>query len=594
MNKEFAAYLCEDWNSISYFCVSYASVLRVVVDLLAEKHPDIFDHARIRTSQSGTPTPLAEIMPNNHGDGALVAFNPRFIWGDNLDIHFIPQEGFTQLKINNEEERRVGAFFQALTTGLLDFVIEKLFSDDPGKIESSPFAFLNAFARQLKRTPQLNKTIRNVSVRLPKTPRKIIDGYAPEVDHQGDLCTLSFAGLNFRHGTKNTQAVHRTCRRVFTLFLAHFEEWYKDHFGQEDVFYPSLPGVKPYQPALQMGLVSELTYSKNMQSDHTGFFCIVREARGSITNRGRDMNLLVRDLLWIRPGRVESNSFAFDETAHQLPHQDGNSAEDHGSRIGYYYSAIDGLVYEIKRVVVRANIMMIDGLAILAKDKEKNIDRPPKSMCLYLPLIDNEDMAFTMGTLIGGTATNTRTGGWSVVAIRPPLESLEFGLERLLEKKFCIYADSLARMRRVGYDALIERFAEFIEQTGLVGILHSRSLVSAALGDAKSAYAEAAVSAFRHLFKIMPDYRDNCQSMLDEIEQLVFDGDTPDREGFREVITNLIEQQNSYAIAPLSVYKAALKDYDEAGTKAAVSVLSNMEVPFSSYREYQSQINGTS
>ena len=592
-NEGFAPYLCESWNSISYFCISYAAVLRIVVDTVAQTHPDIYCAARIPAHLDSKEMPLASVLPEVAQNCKIISTNPTFIWGDALDIHFVPQEGFTQLKINNEEERRVATFFNAVTQGLVDYLIDVVFAGDRIKFTESPFEFLYVLAKRIKPASELNKSLRTVSVTLRKQTLNILNEYEPKVGAQGDLKTLSFEKLNFRHGAKNTQVVHRTCRRLFTLFLAHVEEWFKRTYKTDGFFYPSLPGVRIYQPALQMGLTSALAYLKDSQSDHTGFFSIVREARGSVTNRDHDMNLLVRDLLWIRPREVDEASFVLDETIHQLPHQEKNGAEDHGSRIGYYYSAIDGLVYEVKRVVVRSNIMMIDALAILEKDKVSNADRPPKSMCLYLPLIDNEDLDFTMGTLMGGTATNTRTGGWSVVAIRPPLESMDYGVESLLEKKFCIYADSLARTKRNSYDKLIKVFAKFIEQTGLVGILYARSFEQSVQDETLKKSSREAASSFRSLFRVMPDYRKNCQKLLDEIEARVFDGGEPDRAMFRSVTMDLIEQQNSYAIAPLTVYKSALDDYDEEGTKRAVEVLSRLGVTIPSYREYEDIVAGS-
>ena len=190
---------------------------------------------------------------------------------------------------------------------------------------------------------------------------------------------------------------------------------------------------------------------KQLRDDRTtGGFFVYRRARASITNKVHDIDLIVRDFIWLLPGF--------------------SSTEDDGDDVhGYYFSAFDDEVYEITNRPNAANsreLLKIDGLA-------KRSGGPDKHLTLYAPNIPYQAAdGFSLGTVVGSLRDTQRTGGWTCVLVRPDLEprdiyalnTLAYSFHKLLSR-----ADN-------SYGTEIDRFRLALETASLVGVYTSRFL----------------------------------------------------------------------------------------------------------------------
>ena len=133
-----------------------------------------------------------------------------------------------------------------------------------------------------------------------------------------------------------------------------------------DGFAPDLPGIPINSPAL---LKARHWGRKRLRAQpDLGLYYVVRQARGRRTGDQPKIDIIVRDLLWLR-----QTTESLDGTGVRDPYDE---AEQHGARLGYYFSSIDGQVFEITNIVKRGEIIMLDAVAPLD-------DGLTKSLCLY-------------------------------------------------------------------------------------------------------------------------------------------------------------------------------------------------------------------
>lgn len=191
---------------------------------------------------------------------------------------------------------------------------------------------------------------------------------------------------------------------------------------------------------------------KQLKADHTtGGFFVYRRARSSITNRMHDIDLIVRDFIWLLPGF--------------------SSTEDPDNGVhGYYLSAFDEEIYEITNRPSPANrhgLLKIDAVA-------KRTKGPDKYLSLYAPNIPYQAAdGFSLGTIVGSLRDTQRTGGWTCVLVRPDLEprdiyalnSIAYGFHKLL-----------SRASTQDYGSEIDRYRDVMQSASLVGIYTSRFL----------------------------------------------------------------------------------------------------------------------
>ena len=192
-----------------------------------------------------------------------------------------------------------------------------------------------------------------------------------------------------------------------------------------------------------------------------GPYFVYRRARSSMTNSKADIDLIVRDFIWILPEPPESS--AADYPVH-----------------GFYFSAFDKEVYEVDRVsgLVRPRSMLkIDATAF-------RTDKPEKSLFLYAPTIPLENTeTFTLGTITGTLRDTKRTGGWTCAIVRPKLRRVELQALNTLIYSYLRHLDGIhPRNPTLGgpsYGREIDRLREAVEAFGLAGVYTSRFLESA-------------------------------------------------------------------------------------------------------------------
>lgn len=592
-------YLCDGFTTIAYLANTYAATLRILYDVVSQSYPDLAKRQLEGPAADafGDGATLATVFPSPNGGAAPIFASAQFEWPDKLKRYFTydatKRANVVELKDIHDPARDTLHFLNSVARTLSAAVISAL-KLSPEQVSSSP---LEVFAH-IDRAFQEKHAVRDALklVRVPLARRKLRaeqtlraapgDGSAQAV--------ISFSALKFGSiTTKQKDDNHGVIQRVFSTLLAHIDAWLVDVLpGSQDgasdqVSHPLLPGLGIYYPSLRQGLLTPILPREDDNVARASLVSIVREARGSVTNSREDVNLIVRDLLWIRSFAKEPQAAVpIDEREYrQRASSDGDEGflNMHGGRIGLYYSAIDGLVYEIKRIVHRDNIIMIDGVALLGvEDGER---KQSKSFCMYLPKFEDSNLDFTMGTLMGGTKNNVRTGAWTVIGMKPLISDND---TMVLERKLSIYADAFELMRRESYDWQIGEIARFIEATGLVGILHSRSMRHMP-NLPETADADASIEAFRTLFRTVDSYRTQCDDVLEDVVSAIMQNGEVDDAALRDQLLWLIEQQNSYAIAPVAVFKANIEDLglDRREIRDAVQKLSRPSIGFRCYKDYE-------
>ena len=198
--------------------------------------------------------------------------------------------------------------------------------------------------------------------------------------------------------------------------------------------------------------------SRFMAQRIRGPYFVYRRARSSMTNSKADIDLIVRDFIWILPEPPEGSDSDYQA-------------------YGYYFSAFDKEVYEIDRVsgLVRPRSMLkIDATAF-------RTDKPEKSLFLYAPTIPLENTeTFTLGTITGTLRDTKRTGGWTCVIVRPKLHGIELQALNTLIYSYVRHLERIhprnATLDGPRYGLEIDRMREAIEAFGLAGVYTSRFL----------------------------------------------------------------------------------------------------------------------
>lgn len=198
--------------------------------------------------------------------------------------------------------------------------------------------------------------------------------------------------------------------------------------------------------------------SRFMEQRVRGPYFVYRRARSSMTSSKTDIDLIVRDFIWILPEPPESSDA--DYPVH-----------------GFYFSAFDKEVYEVDRVagLVRPRSMLkIDATAF-------RTDKPEKSLFLYAPTIPLENTeTFTLGTITGTLRDTKRTGGWTCAIVRPKLSSGELQALNTLVYSYLRHLNGIhprnPALAGPAYGLEIDRLREAVEAFGLAGVYTSRIL----------------------------------------------------------------------------------------------------------------------
>lgn len=405
----------------------------------------------------------------------------------------------------------------------------------------SPFAFYAALLKALSRSdatrPLLSQAIISVNFTYIKDPRY-------KARESFDLKQLNLATSNQKISQNNAIII----RKNFNALASSMEMWIS-HVNKAAPSLLGLPGITPAMGDAWISRYAALEQSNKNNINMSGLIQIVREARGAVTSDAEDTNLIVRDLLWIRSFTEEIGEHAvFDEDYRNT------TGYRHGSPIGFYYSVIDGKVYELKRIMVRDGVVMIDALALF--------DDPSfsKSLSMHLPIFDDASLNFSMGSLMGSTTRQKRSGSWSVIAIRPNISQEE---SEKIDLALGIYADTFMNIDRSTYNKSINGLKEYFDSLRLGGVLSSDYLISSAPDSEKRkhVFAVEIQAEFRRVFRTVKEHRENCIKYRDRLLQRIYSiRDVNDQKAFlQEALLSLIEQQNSFAICPVSTTKLDLR-----------------------------------
>lgn len=260
-----------------------------------------------------------------------------------------------------------------------------------------------------------------------------------------ELCEAANSNRNSgkRSNTPNVQRV-RDVTRIFGTILELILGPKDLRAMQEDL------GLGDMTATLRAAAIGR-SVEKQLKNDRTtGGFFVYRRARSSITNRMHDIDLIVRDFIWLLPG------FSSTEEPDTGVH-------------GYYFSAFDEEVYEITNRPNRANrseLLKIDALAKRSEGSDKHLS-------LYAPNIPFQSAeGFSLGTIVGSLRDTQRTGGWTCVLVRPDLEprdiyalnAIAYGFHKLLSPS------------PKNYGSEIDRFRDAMQTASLVGVYTSQFL----------------------------------------------------------------------------------------------------------------------
>jgi hypothetical protein len=214
--------------------------------------------------------------------------------------------------------------------------------------------------------------------------------------------------------------------------------------------HPDLPGILASD---QFALATECLGLVEAHDDaawkKTGLFCVIREARGPYTSEEKDINIIVRDVLWMRRSTG--------------PDVSGQIRDNESGNIGYYFSTLDRTVYEIRNLLVRNGMMMLDAVSFMQKGGER-------SLCMYYPESANDHpLHCREGIIMGTTRDEKRSGAWKALIIRPDWPDLA-----ALDAQLSVYLRRLEKRDRRNYaDAIVKCF-QFVSDNQLAGVLYSR------------------------------------------------------------------------------------------------------------------------
>jgi hypothetical protein len=494
------------------------------------------------------------VMPKQ--DGPLLALPPE------LSQYFeanIEGQKRPQLRRSNPADAFAASHLKDIFErdgGELERKFKLIFQEgsDADNFMLSPFSFHTAFLKALSRPyatrPLLSEAIMSVNFTYIKDPRY-------RTRESFDLKKLNLATSNQKISQSNAEII----RRNFNALASSMERWIS-YVKKADPCLLGLPGITPSMGEAWLSRYAVIEQSSKNKINMSGLIQIVREARGAVTSDAQDTNLIVRDLLWIRSFTAEIGEHAvFDELYEKKP------GHRHGSPIGFYYSVIDGKVYELKRILVRDGVVMIDALALF--------DDPSfsKSLSMHLPIFDDASLNFSMGSLMGSTTRQKRSGSWSVIAIRPSISHEE---SEKIDLALGIYADTLMDIDRSAYNKSITGLKEYLDDLRLGGVLSSDYLISSAPDSEKRKhfFAVETQAEFRRVFRTVKEHRENCINYRDRLFQRIFSiQDVNEQKAvLKDILLSLIEQQNSFAICPVSTTKVDLREFLQRSLPAEVVI----------------------
>jgi hypothetical protein len=304
------------------------------------------------------------------------------------------------------------------------------------------------------------------------------------------------------------------------------------------------PGV-PADATFLKSRLHSLHYSRDeLTRQDYGLFAIVRQARGAVNSDPLLVNMIVRDLLWLRPQMT-----AIEETSKA-------AGEGSGCKLGFFFSTIDRLVYTVTSLAKRGGILMVDLVAFRKNSQTR-------SGCLYLaPVSQRVKPKFSLGTLMGTTREGSRTGAWSVVGTRPKLDDKEFAQ---LDCDLSVYSELVCTLGRPAYSNAIRAVSEYVNATNLRGVIYSRVWEGSAAEPEKQ-MLNGRQKAFRKLLWLSAEDKAFASKVAKQELRALGDKKTFSSEEVEALLFDRLLLEPNAAIVPVDVSVDAAMGY---GTKAA-------------------------
>ncbi|TQF27565.1 hypothetical protein UNPF46_29980 [Bradyrhizobium sp. UNPF46] len=261
-----------------------------------------------------------------------------------------------------------------------------------------------------------------------------------------------------------------------------------------------------------------------------GLFCLIRQSRGLVNKDPLLVETIVRDVLWLRPQAEEIGERTI---------WTGDGAQ---SKLGYFFSTVDDLVFTVTSVSRRGDLLMLDLVAFCSDDTTR-------CGCLYLasasePVKHN----FSVGTLMGTTREAPRTGGWSVIGARPRLEDSE---SNRADTDLSVYSDFLsAKAGARDYFTTIASLSQYVKTTRLGGVIYSKAWEADSQAKARQNMRQRR-AAFRDLLWLAPEERELLRrTVKDELAKL---GDSPSLDQIEELLLDRFMAEACCSIVPMNV-----------------------------------------
>lgn len=538
----------DESTALALFALSVLSLLRLSKELLGIQHT----------------------VPSEE-EGEWINEDGKIQWPIGLSEYFSPITGLRQrpqLRRGNPADTQISKFILSCITRSIETIAGAVGE----RFEESPFGFFRVVQNQIqiKEARPLSEVMKGINYSFAdsrtRMPVKI------------SFRDISFAVSSQKVGQQNISVV----KRNMSILVKSIEGWVSDVRPKDTVAInlKDFPGVKPSYGEAWIRRHSELDSNLRAEFNFGGLFQIIREARGPITNDQQDTNLIIRDILWVRSLCKELDEQAITD----MDYKGKGIERTHGSPLGFYHSVMEAKIYEVKRIVVRDGVLMVEGLALFDNEKIS------KTLCMHLPRFDDGSLNFSMGTLMGATTQQLRTGAWTITAVRPEMTPYE---RDLVELRLAIYADTLLSLDRTEYNRSINGLRVYFESLRIGGILSSDFLIRNGSGTEFHKMAVVIENAFRAVFKTIKEHRVNSERYRDDmILEATRDG-VLDLDRVKDVLLRVIEQQSSFAICPVSALKADLRPEEAFRLREAVKKLAIRSAAiFGTYEEYRNWCDG--
>lgn len=479
----------------AFFCTYYVAVLEQL------------HHALLEKKQASNIT-FSKVVN---------ASRPR--WPNAIASYFsLPPSKREQLRENEGAMRAVGEFIANLT---------ERFCNDTSQVGNDRLGFFAAFLDSLKTHRRLDVALKNFSYKEP-AGRKAGEG--KEQEDNTELLQVEFRTFREEDPSaerKRDEVAHQLSNVVkYVMEKVPGTYFIKDSPKQ-------FSGVPASSKAFLKSRLYGLSYPGQEQTrNEYGLFSIIRQARGIVNRDPLLAKMIVRDLLWLRPqvDKIgESSKFA------------GRGA---ASRLGYFFSTVDSLVYTITSISKRGGILMADLVAYCEEGDTR-------SGCLYLAASSERlKQNFSLGTLMGTTREAPRTGGWSVIGVRPKLDDQE---DAQLDSDLSVYCDhASAQVGKNRYFKTIRALSQYIEATNLRGVIYTRAWETAVPPSEASTLRER-LEAFQNVLWFSKERRDFVKSVVNDELRRLGNKESFSRKEVEEILFERLLVEASYAIVPENV-----------------------------------------